>query len=356
MEKPRSRTRPSRAGSGATLQQVATQAGVSLATASRVLHGSGSRTVGEELRRRVEAAASELRYVPNAPAQTLARAASSFVGLIVHDVADPYFGAIAAGAMRAARERDLLVMIAATSREPGLELEYLRGLRAQRARAVILAGSGTSDRKATAQLAEEIAGFESEGGRVVCIGERGPDLDAILLGNREGADQAIRSLWELGHRRIGVVSGPPDLLAVRHRLDGARRALRELGSPLADGAVETADFTREGGRQAAVRLLTANPDLTAVLALNDVMAAGVLKGLQDDLGIGVPDRISVIGFDDVPFAADLRPSLSTVSLPLEQAGEQAMSLLTGPPADAPLRVTLRPEVVQRASSGPAIAD
>ena len=304
----------------------------------------------------MEAAASELRYVPNAPAQTLARAASSFVGLIVHDVADPYFGAIAAGAMRAARERDLLVMIAATSREPGLELEYLRGLRAQRARAVILAGSGTSDRKATAQLAEEIAGFESDGGRVVCIGGRGPDLDAILLGNREGADQAIRSLWELGHRRIGVVSGPPDLLAVRHRLDGARHALSALGSSLADSAVETADFTREGGRQAAVRLLTANPDLTAVLALNDVMAAGVLKGLQDDLGIGVPDRISVIGFDDVPFAADLRPSLSTVSLPLEQAGEQAMSLLTGPPADAPLRVTLRPAVVQRASSGPAIPD
>jgi LacI family transcriptional regulator len=351
-----SRTRPSRAGSGVTLLQVANQAGVSLATASRVLHGSGTRTVGEDLRRRVESAAAELRYVSNAPAQALARSASSIVGLIVHDVADPYFGAIAAGAMRASREQRLVVMIAATFREPGLELEYLRGLRAQRARAVILAGSGTADAESTARLADEIAGFESDGGRVVCIGERGPDLDAILLGNREGASRAIQGLWDLGHRRIGVVSGPSDLLTVRDRLDGARRALRSLGSALDEGAVEAGDFTREGGRAAAVRLLTANPDLTGVLVLNDVMAAGVLTGLQDDLGLPVPGRVSVVGFDDVPFAVDLRPSLSTVRLSMEQAGEQAMVLLADPCAEVPRRVELQPELVLRASSGPAAAN
>ncbi|WP_370116064.1 LacI family DNA-binding transcriptional regulator [Streptacidiphilus sp. MAP12-33] len=333
-----------------TLQQVAQHAGVSLATASRVLHGSGSRTVGEELRRRVEAAAEELRYVSNAPAQALARATSSVVGLIVHDVADPYFGAIAAGAMRAAREQRLMVMIAATFREPGLELAYLRGLRAQRARAVILAGSGTVDAEATAQLAEEIAGFEADGGRVVCVGERGPDLDTVAMANRTGGGLAVRGLWELGHRRIGVVSGPPELLTVRHRLDGARRALRGLGVPAAEDAIEAGDFTREGGRAAAVRLLRAHPDLTAVLVLNDVMAAGALGGLRDDLGLAVPDQVSVVGYDDVPFAADLRPALSTVRLPLEAAGAAAVGLLLEPRGDEPRRVDLPAELVLRAST------
>ncbi|SEL80979.1 LacI family transcriptional regulator [Streptacidiphilus jiangxiensis] len=332
------------------MQQVAHHAGVSLATASRVLHGSGSRTVGEELRRRVEAAAQELRYVSNAPAQALARATSSVVGLIVHDVADPYFGAIAAGAMRAAREQRLMVMIAATFREPGLELEYLRGLRAQRARAVILAGSGTADAAATAELAEEIAGFEADGGRVVCIGERGPDLDTVAMANRAGGGLAVRGLWELGHRRIGVVSGPSELLTVRHRLDGARRALRALGAPLPLRAVVEGDFTRAGGRAAAVRLMTEQPDLGALLVLNDVMAAGALAGLRDDLGLAVPTRVSVVGFDDVPFAADLSPALSTVRLPLEQAGEAAVGLLLEPPGDAPRRVELAAELVLRDST------
>ncbi|RAG83137.1 LacI family transcriptional regulator [Streptacidiphilus pinicola] len=352
MANPRSRTRPAHTA-GVTLQQVARQAGVSLATASRVLHGSGARTVGEELRRRVEAAAEELRYVSNAPAQALARATSNVVGLIVHDVADPYFGAIAAGAMRAAREQRLMVMIAATFREPGLELEYLRSLRAQRARAVILAGSGTTDTEATERLAEEIAGFEADGGRVVCIGDRGPDLDTVAMANRSGGGQAVRGLWELGHRRIGVVAGPSELLTVRHRLDGARRALRGLGAPAAPDAVETGDFTREGGRAAAVRLLRARPDLTAVLVLNDVMAAGALAGLRDDLGLAVPDRVSVVGFDDVPFAADLRPALTTVRLPLEAAGEEAVRLLLDPSGDEPRRVDLPAELVLRGSTAPA---
>jgi LacI family transcriptional regulator len=357
MSNPRSRTRP--AGGGVTLQQVARQAGVSLATASRVLHGSGSRTVGEELRRRVEAAADELRYVSNAPAQALARATSSVVGLVVHDVADPYFGAIAAGAMRAAREERLMVMIAATFREPGLELDYLRGLRAQRARAVILAGSGTTDPAATARLTDEIAGFGVDGGHVVTIGDRGPGLDTVAPANRAGAAQAIRGLWERGHRRIGVISGPADLITVRDRLTGARDALAALGAPLDPADTADGGFTREGARAAAVRLLTARPDLTALLVLSDIMAAGVLAGLQEDAGLDVPGRVSVVGFDDVPFAADLRPALSTVRLPLERAGAEALGLVLSAAGAAEVgsrRVELGAEVVWRASTAPLRGD
>ncbi|MEY9968065.1 LacI family transcriptional regulator [Streptacidiphilus sp. MAP12-16] len=353
MANARSRSRADRSTGAVTLQQVARQAGVSLATASRALHGADGRSVGDELRRRVQAAAEELSYISNAPAQALARATTSVVGLIVHDVADPYFAAIAAGAMRAARERRLMVMIAATFREPGLELEYLRGLRAQRARAVVLAGSGLAVSADTERLAEEIAGFEEEGGRVVCIGDRGTDLDTVALDNRGGAAGAARSLWDQGHRRIGVIAGPRELTTVRHRLDGARRALRSLGGALPAERVVVGDFTREGGRAATLELFARDPGLTAVLALNDLMAIGALAALQQDLGRTVPKQVSVMGFDDVPFAADLRPALSTVRLPLEAAGEQAVRLILDDPAEAPRRVLLDAELVTRASTGPA---
>jgi LacI family transcriptional regulator len=347
-----SRSRADRSTGAVTLQQVARQAGVSLATASRALHGAGGRSVGEELRRRVEAAATELNYVSNAPAQALASATANVVGLIVHDVADPYFAAIAAGAMRAARERRLMVMIAATFREPGLELQYLRGLRAQRARAVVLAGSGAAGEADADRLADEIAGFREEGGRVACIGDRGGDLDTVAPDNRGGAAQAVRALWEQGHRRIGLVAGPRELTTVRHRLDGARRALRALGGELPAGRLVAADFTREGGRTATLRLFRQDPGITAVLALNDVMAAGVLAALRHDLCLSVPGQVSVIGFDDVPYAADLRPALSTVRLPLEAAGEEVVRLILDDPAGVRRRVGLDAELVLRDSTGP----
>ncbi len=350
MPNPRSTTRADRSTGAVTLQRVAEHAGVSIATASRVLHGGGTRTVGEELRRRVESAARELGYVSNAPAQALARSSTSVIGLIVHDVADPYFAAIAAGAMRAARRQRLMIMIAATFRDPELEIEYVRSLRAQRARALLLAGSGVEDEALTGRLIAELTGFREDGGRVACIGERGVGL-AVPLDHRGGAARAATELWRLGHRRIGVVAGPAELVTVRERLAGARQALLQLGGELPDSRVVFADFTRAGGRDAALELLAREPELTAVLALNDLMASGVLAAVRDDLGRAVPGDLSVVGFDDLPFAADLRPALTTVRLPLEEAGERAVQLIIEEsPGERPL---LGVSLVVRDSTGPA---
>ncbi|MGW6919121.1 LacI family DNA-binding transcriptional regulator [Kitasatospora sp. NPDC054939] len=324
-----------------TLQRVAEHAGVSIATASRVLHG-GPRVVGEELRRKVEGAARELGYVSNAPAQALARSSTSVVGLIVHDIADPYFAAIASGAMRAAKRHKLMVMIAATLGDPELEIEYVRSLRAQRARALVVAGSGVVDEDLTARFTAEVAAFRADGGQVACIGERGVE-PFVALDHAGGAERAATELWRLGHRRIGVVAGPRELLTVRRRLDGVRAAWSRLGGGLPDDRVVFGAFTRAGGRDAALDLLAGDPGITAVLALNDVMAAGVLTAVQDDLGRAVPDEVSVVGFDDVPFAVDLRPSLTTVRLPLEEAGERAVQLIAdgvAPTRQAPLGVAL----------------
>lgn len=332
-----------------TLKQVAAEAEVSLATASRVLHRSGGREVRGPLAERVQAAAERLGYVSNPHAQALARARSSTVGLIVHDVTDPYFAAIAAGAMHAAHSEGVMVMMAATFRDPELELDYLARLRAQGARGVLLAGSGSADERVSGRLAEAIAAFTREGGRVTAIGAR-PDtqVDAVVPANAEGARRARAYLESLGHRRIGVIAGPSTLLTVRQRVEGVGDGLRTI----------EADFTREGGRDATRRLLTADPGITALIALNDLMAAGVLAAASE-LGRRVPEDLSVIGFDDLPFAADLSPALTTVRLPLREMGERAMELLLAKPgqdsSDAPIpqaTVDVATELVIRASTAP----
>ncbi|MBR7826507.1 LacI family DNA-binding transcriptional regulator [Actinospica sp. MGRD01-02] len=316
-EVPAGRVRP--VTGAVTLKQVAAEAEVSLATASRVLHRSGGREVRGALAERVQAAAERLGYVSNPHAQALARARSSTVGLIVHDVTDPYFAAIATGAMHAAHADGVMVMMAATFRDPELEIDYLGRLRAQGARGALLAGSGSTDPAVSGRLADAITAFTREGGRVTAIGAR-PDahIDAVVPDNTDGARQARAHLEALGHRRIGVVSGPGTLLTVRQRLEGLGDGLRTV----------EADFTREGGYEAAAKLLAAHPDggLTALIALNDLMAAGALAAARD-AGRRVPEDLSVVGFDDLPFAADLSPALTTVRLPLRQMGERAMALL-----------------------------
>ena len=324
---------------------MADAAGVSLATASRVLHGSGGRTVREELRARVQAEAARLRYVSHAPAQALARATTSIVGLIVHDIADPYFAAIAAGAMREAREHDLMVMVACTFREPALELEYIARLRAQRARAIVLAASSFTGTPFASDLADTLAGYADQGGRVVAIGDHGPAVDAVLPSNRDGGALAAEHLLSLGHKRIGVVTGPLALRTVADRMAGFTSLV-----PAAE--LEAGDFNRDGGYAAGRRLLTAYPDLTAIFAPNDLMAFGVLAAARD-LGIGVPSRLSVIGFDDVPGAADVGPPLTTVRLDLDSLGARVLQLAVAAPAKARTTEPFPVSLVARDSTGPA---
>jgi LacI family transcriptional regulator len=335
-----------------TLQDVATSAGVSLATASRALHG-GTRVVTAELRERVEKAAADLGYTSHGPAQALARATTPVVGLIVHDITDAYFSAMAIGAMRVAHDNGLLVLVCNTFRDPRLELDYVARLRAQRARGVLLFGSGFSERSYQSTLQRELDSMTALGGRVVCISPHGFETDAVLPDHREGGRLAGRHLTELGHSRIGVVSGPANLLVNQERLRGFRDHLRTVDLTLPPGQLGKGDFTRDGGRAATVDLLTRNPDLTAIFALNDVMAVGALAALRDDLHLPVPDRVSVVGFDDIALTSDVQPALTTVHLPLEEIGQHGMRLLLDDQSSGLRTVRIPARLVARASSGPS---
>ncbi|MFD6713820.1 LacI family transcriptional regulator [Micromonospora sp. TSRI0369] len=336
-----------------TLEDVARAADVSLATASRALNG---RRVTPHLHDRVLAAAARLAYTPNAHARALAGASHRSVGVICHDVTDPYFAAVAGGVMRVAADNDLLVMLASTFRDPEREIAYVSMLRAERAPAILLIGSGFEDPRWDRALAAELTPYLDGGGRVAVVSRhRTLKVDSVLPENRAGAAALARALLGLGHRRFAVLSGPPELTTVADRLGGFRDELAAAGVTLAPAAVVEAEFTRDGGYQAMTELLGRGLDATCVFALTDVMAVGAYAALRDH-GLSVPGDVSVAGFDDIPIVRDLTPPLTTVALPLRQLGEKAMELALTENPGRRRRITRLPaEVVLRASTAPARA-
>lgn len=331
-----------------TLEDVARAADVSLATASRALNGT---RVTPQLRDRVLAAAEKLAYIPNAHARALAGAAHRTVGVICHDVTDPYFSAIAGGVMRVAGDNDMLVMLASTNRDPEREIAYVSMLRAERAPAILLTGSGFEDPRWERALEAELRPYLDGGGRVAAVGRhRSLKVDSVLPENRAGAAALARALLDLGHRRFAVLAGPPTLTTVTDRLAGFRDELTRAGVPLPAAAVVEAPFTRDGGYQAMTGLLARGLTATCVFALTDVMAIGACAALREH-GLSVPDDVSVAGFDDIPIVRDLTPPLTTVALPLPRLGEEAMRMaLTEHTGRRRRVVRLGGEVVIRAST------
>jgi len=343
--------RPGGSGQGRStpgLSEVARLAGVSESTASRVL--TNSRPVGSALRERVLDAAARLDYSPNPHARALASSRDSSVGVVVHDVTDPYFSEILRGALDAAEATERILLICNSYRDVDRELAYIRHFRMQRVHALLLAGSGRLDREAGAQITSEILAFERAGGRAALIGRHDAVGDSVQPDNVAGGQALAQHLVSLGHRRIGVVTGPPLLTTTHDRLVGFRRELSSLGVELGEDRIRPGNFTRSGGEAAGHQLLNAHPTLTAIVALNDVMAIGVLAALRAH-GRQVPADVSVAGFDDIPVARDLSPALTTVHVPMFELGRRAFELALGP-ADAGFRIDrLATELVVRESTG-----
>jgi LacI family transcriptional regulator len=334
----------------ATLADVARRAGVSAATASRVINAS-AKPVTDGLRDRVLRAVDELHYVPNAHAQLLARSDRIAVGVIVHDVSDPYFAEITRGLQRVATAHGRLCIICNSYRDPDRELAYVDLLRAQQVAAIVLTGSGYHDVRFTRELNAKLKAYERTGGRVAVIGRHKHAGDAVMPANEEGGYLAGAELYRLGHQRIGVVAGPKVLTTTTDRLNGLRRAAKEFGQPLPPKRIVYADFDRDSGAAATEELLDATPTITAIAALNDAMAIGVLATMRAR-GIEVPSGMSVIGFDDMPIARDILPPLTTVRLGMPEMGERAMALALSPASDEPRVEHLPAELIRRESLAP----
>lgn len=353
-----------------TLADVAARAGVSSATVSRVLNGNYP--VAGSTRERVQRAVEELDYVVNGQARALAAATSDLVGVLVNDVADPFFGVIASalqgeiGAGGAGPGGGKLAVVCNTGGSPEAELTYLTLLERQRAAGVVLTGGAVEDDTHNAAVTARLARLTSSGTRVVLCGRPPltlPDgtaqVTTVAFDNRGGARRLTEHLLSLGHRRIGCVTGPVERSTTRHRLEGHRAALDAHGmgpgTPDGEAALRLTvhgGYDRASGYDATLELLRRDPGVTAVVAANDTVALGVCAALRDQ-GLSIPGDVSVAGFDDLPFSVDASPALTTVRIPLQEAGARAGRLVMGRQAAPPGGVaTIATELMVRASTAP----
>lgn len=330
-----------------TLLDVAREAGVSAATASRALNGS-TRTVSAEKLALVLRAAEKLGYAPNLSAQATARGSTTMVALIVHDIADPYFSSIAAGAIEAAEVAGLTVTMAVTGRSPERELEIVSTLRGHRPRAIILAGSRIGGSQEA--LTGELRAYVAAGGRVAMVSQPGLPYGTVTVDNRQAAEELAVALVEHGYRRFAVLRGPDALRTSRDRSDGFAAGLARAGITVADRFVVDTEFTEDGGHAAMTGLLSRGLDeIDLVFAVNDVMAMGAMRALRD-ANLAPGRDLAVAGFDDICTATDVHPALTTVQVPMRAMGMRAIDLALAGGAEIvwlPTNVVLRDSTPHR---------
>ena len=306
-------------GGAPTLDDVARAAGVSLATASRVLNGS-DRKVADSFSERVKKAAAELGYTANMSAQATARGSSPVIALLVADIADPYFGMIASGVARGADEQGLVVTISITERDPAREARIVRALRGQRPQGLILAASRTGE-SMEAETARELAEYARLGGRTVAFGSDGAGDRQVRIDNHGGAEALGRRMGELGYRSAIAISAAAGVRTSDERLTGFRAGFESTGGSV--DRVLSGDFRRESGAAAmASALADGVAPGTLVFGISDVVAIGAMAAIRD-AGREVGADIAVCGFDDVPSSSDVSPALTTVRVPLSEVGYQA---------------------------------
>jgi LacI family transcriptional regulator len=311
-----------------------------------VLNGS-ERIVAASYRERVEAAAERIAYRTNVSAQTMVRGTSRTAALLVSDIADPFFSSIVAGVAAAAEAAGLLVTMAVTGRDAERELDLVRTLRGLRPQVVVLVGSRSIDENGRDELVRELEGVRAAGGRVVVIGQHELPFPTVRVDDGAGAAALAVSLTALAYRGFAVLGGPEHLGVAHERLGGFRAGLATAGIALDPTRVYHGAFTRDGGYEAASRMLRDGLDgLDALFAVNDVMAIGALTALRE-AEIVVPGRLAVAGFDDIPTARDTAPELTTVRIPLESLGQRAIELALAGDSTA---LVLPTEVVMRAST------
>lgn len=314
------------ASRAATLHDVAREAGVSLATASRVLNGS-TRKVADSYRERVEAAAATLGYSANLSAQATARGSSATVALLVANIADSYFSQVAVGLARAADDENLVVTIGITERSAAREAQLIRSLRGQRPRGIVLAASRTATEHSR-PLREALAAVAESGARIVSLGSPAEGVESRIVGidNRGGTQALGARLTALGYRNALILAAGEGLVTSDDRIAGFSDGFTTGGGRAPE--VLRGSLTRDAGydlmTEALARGVTPG---TVVFGVSDVVAFGAMSAIRD-AGREVGADVAVAGFGDIDTGRDIVPSLTTLHAPLEQLGHLAIAAVT----------------------------
>lgn len=333
-----------------TISEVAREAGVSVATVSRVLNNS--EYVRDDTREAVMAAIEKLNYRISLPARTLKTRKTGRIGVIVPDIGNPFWASVVKGIEHEVVQRGYHLILCNTDETPSLEAAYIRMILETWVDGLIIATAGGND--------ELICSCAKDGPPVVLMDRRlnTPDVpaDVVCLDNLGGIFRAVRYLYDLGHRRIAMVSGPTSITPGRERLQGYYKAIETLCLPRDESVVAVGDFKRESGYELARRFLSLEERPTAVVVANNVMAVGTIKAIKE-AGLRIPEHVSVISFDDTLFAEIVDPALTVVAPPSNEmgliAGRLVMERSTSRAAPPTYReVILKPSFIERQSCSP----
>ena len=307
-----------------TLEQIAEIAGVSRATVSRVINDAPY--IRHEVRQRVLRVIAENNYHPNSVARSLARRRSNAIGLLIPEPVarlfnDAYFPPLAEGVAAACHDLDLYMALLTVNEPVDPEARgrlYKRIFTSGYQDGLIMASSPRSD--VVTQMMVEYGVTFVLAGRQLDF----PDLPCVDVDNVGGAGIAVDYLVSLGHRRIGTIAGPANMSAGVDRLDGFREAMARHGLPVARGLVVDGDFTEHSGYIAALALAPGEP--TALFVASDMMARGAIRAFHE-LGLRVPEDISIVSFDGFSLAEDTHPALTTITQPVMECGRRAVVML-----------------------------
>lgn len=327
-----------------TIRDVAAAAGVSYQTVSRVLNDRPD--VADETRQRIKHVMYTLGYQPNAAARSLALKRTRTLGLITSDFSDWFFTQVIVGAEIAARKLNYCLLLSSTERNPDDEPKYLQLFSEREVDGMLFI-------RANAQGdSQQMIALSEQGMPIVTTADRQNRLDricVIVVDNIKGGFLATQRLIDVGHRRIGMITGPKTWESSQDRMLGYRRALEQSGIDLDPSLIEYGDWSYESGYRAMQQLLARSSHITALFAQNDRMAIAAMWALRE-AGRQIPQDIAVVGFDDIPAAAFSTPPLTTVRQPMIQVGQIATELLIQMienPTQERKEVVLEPELIVR---------
>ncbi len=332
----------------ANIYEIAVEAGVSIATVSRVMNQSAA--VSEKSRQKVMAAVEKLNYVPNGTARNLSTSSSNLVGVVVPDINNPFFSSLLQGVTRAADEKGLHVFLFSTDENTEREHQVLTTMREHRMCGIIIAPVSERDERSLQQLTN----FEARGIPVVLLDrEIGTDqFDSVVTDDEDGVYRAVSTLIREGHRRIAIITGPEASRPGRERAKGYFRAMREFDVPIPPEYVREGDFKADRAWGEALALMSLPEPPTAILSSNNMTTFGCMRAFSQ-LGLKVGRDIALISFDDIDALKWLNYDISVVNRDVPFMGEHAMRLLMrrieSDSAEQRTRVVLPTELILRGS-------
>lgn len=305
-----------------TIKDVAKIANVSPSTVSRVI--AGSKRISDETHHRVKKAMRELGYYPNANARSLVKNTTDTIGLvlarsIVSALGNPFFPEVIRGITSITQDLGYRLLLSSSKNFLEEEEEALSMLKERRVDGLLLLASRVQD-----SLVKKL--HQGNYSFVVVGRVPGIEINWVNNDNVRAAEKAISYLTELGHQKIGLLLGPLELIVSQDRLLGYKQGLQKAGIPFDPTMVQEVDFTEAGGFTGMNRLLKTHPEMTAVFAIDDLVAAGVMQAAKEQ-GLEIPGDISLIGFNDSPLASYMKPELTTIGIPIYEMGVQATKIL-----------------------------